>query len=575
MRVLSTNAWPRSGLGRILLTTLVVVLFMVVSRHYLPSVHDSAEQVVSKYAPELHIERPRPSKVPFEEVLHDAPEKHIPTHSPSAPSPIPTSSSKLSLRGCPVIPNSDDYLISMKTGATELFAKLPEQLLTSLRCVPNYMIFSDIEQEMGDYHIYSSLEDVSDKYKYSHRDFDFYRRLLDLAAKGQDLSLMKITKQAAGSAWDLDKWKFLPITHKVFVEQPNVKWYIFLEADSYMAWTNVLELLSLYDPDEPWYLGATHFFGDVAFAHGGMGYFISNRAMRDLHRIYDGKHINEWEKRISEGCCGDVELAAILSEAGVNITGVPGLYGESITWFEWDEGRWCEPALSWHHMGSHDVEALWQFESKHLTQEVSHYVYKDLFHKLVEPHLAQTREDWDNMSRDRIMTGPSGLHPDEGRRYRLKTSIGDMDDEGRRDALRDLSDEDKELAISEGFYMKEMRWGELSESEQEDAWIDLSDVEKEAHTSLRACKAACEDWGECIQFFYMTDRCHLHRSVRLGHYMQASSGVEDDEDKEPVRMTSGWMMDRVRDLKDRVGTCKSVPEWMKEYAKNELRKHDD
>ncbi|KAK0770054.1 hypothetical protein LTR38_017695 [Friedmanniomyces endolithicus] len=105
-------------------------------------------------------------------------------------------------------------LVSMETGATELFAKLPLQLLTTLRCVPNYI---------GGHHIYGSLDEVSDKYKYSHRDFNFYRRLLDLFAKGQDLSLLADTKQATGNDWDLDKWKFVPIAHRVYVEQPDIK----------------------------------------------------------------------------------------------------------------------------------------------------------------------------------------------------------------------------------------------------------------------------------------------------------------------------------------------------------------
>jgi hypothetical protein len=260
------SGWvPRGGFGKILLTSFIVVLFMILSRHYLPAVHDSAENLISQYAPEVHFQQPTespPQETSSGDGEDDAEDdesaednESLPTHSPSAAAPIATSSSKLALRGCPVIPSSKDFLVSMKTGATELFAKLPEQLLTTLRCVPNYMIFSDIEQEIGDYHIYSSLEDVSDKYKYSHRDFDFYRRLLDLAAKGQDLSLLQITKQAEGSAWDLDKWKFVPIAHKVYTEQPDVKWYIFLEADSYMSWPNVMELLALYDAEEPWYLG--------------------------------------------------------------------------------------------------------------------------------------------------------------------------------------------------------------------------------------------------------------------------------------------------------------------------------
>ncbi|KAK3068377.1 hypothetical protein LTR53_014110 [Teratosphaeriaceae sp. CCFEE 6253] len=574
------QAWPRGGLGRVLITSLVVVLFMIISRHYLPGVHEQADKVVAQYAPDLHIQRPPASDtqentsddVDEDRPDHDeqAPEAESPvTSTHAAKQPVPTASSKLKLRGCPVIPSSADFLVSMKTGATELFAKLPEQMLTTLRCVPNYMVFSDIAQEMGDYHIYSSLEDVSDSYKYSHRDFNFYRRLLDLAAKGQDLSLLQITKQAEGSAWDLDKWKFVPITHKVYKEQPDVKWYIFLEADSYMAWSNVLELLALYDPEEPWYLGATHFYGETAFAHGGMGYFISNGAMKQLDKIYDHSHVAKWEQRISESCCGDVELAAVLQEAGVNITGVSGLYGESLTWFEWDDGNWCEPALSWHHVRAHDVEALWQFETKLLSDGERHYTYRDLFHHLVEPHLASTREDWDNMSRDRVYTGPAGMHGDEDRRYKQDIRWEDLEEQEREDIWRDLDDDQKARIEEDGIHRKEVRWDELSDDERESTWADLEGVEREAHESLKQCRAACEEWGECKQFWYRTGRCHLHRRVRLGHYLATPTKAGDEGEGEGNRTVAGWMSGRIEEMKERAEACGTVPEWYRKHAEEE------
>ncbi|TKA61243.1 hypothetical protein B0A49_11961, partial [Cryomyces minteri] len=390
---------PRNRALRVVLALVGLYVIVVLPIHYYPSLHGSLGDFVSQRVPDIHLgdlSKHLPghsfsedktdatdaaeeadkavSEEELRKVVAEAAAKEslvaddISTKRPPTVPPL-----KASVYGCPGRPDAADFLISMKTGATELFAKLPEQLLTTLRCVPNYMIFSDLEQDIGDHHIYSSLEEVSDKYKYSHRDFEFYRKLLDLSAKGQDLSLLKATHQAKGHAWDLDKWKFIPITHRVYKEQPNVKWYVFIEADAYMAWRNVMELLSHYNPDEPWYLGAVHFFGDVAFAHGGMGYIISNGAMRLLDDIWDPKHIALWERRTAEGCCGDVELAAALVEAGVNITGIPGLYGESLSWFEWDEGKWCEPSLSWHHVRAHDVEALWQFETKWMSGNGTHY----------------------------------------------------------------------------------------------------------------------------------------------------------------------------------------------------------
>ncbi|KAK5718237.1 hypothetical protein LTR17_015755 [Elasticomyces elasticus] len=212
-----------------------------------------------------------------------------------------------------------------------------------------------------------------------------------------------------------------------------------------------------FDPDKPWYLGATHFYGDVVFAQGGMGYIISNGAMRMLDTIWSPQNIARWERGTAAGCCGDVELAAVLQEAGVNITGIPGLYGESFSWFGWVESRWCEPALSWRHVRAHDVESLWQFETQWLADNETHYVYRDLFHKLIKSYLASTRSDWGNLSRDRVYTGPSGLHGHEDRRYPLRSTWGNLSDEEKVEQLGQLDDYQNKDIESYGTYAKKMR----------------------------------------------------------------------------------------------------------------------
>lgn len=74
----------------------------------------------------------------------------------------------------------------MKTGATEAFAKLPEHLLTLSRCVPNLMIFSDLEQDIGTFHIYDAPSEVSDKYKNNNEDFELYHTLQQYHAEHGD-----------------------------------------------------------------------------------------------------------------------------------------------------------------------------------------------------------------------------------------------------------------------------------------------------------------------------------------------------------------------------------------------------
>jgi hypothetical protein len=45
---------------------------------------------------------------------------------------------------CENFPDTEDILLVMKTGATEAFDKMPTQLLTSMQCLPDFLLFSDL-----------------------------------------------------------------------------------------------------------------------------------------------------------------------------------------------------------------------------------------------------------------------------------------------------------------------------------------------------------------------------------------------------------------------------------------------
>lgn len=44
---------------------------------------------------------------------------------------------------CDGFPNTDRIMLVMKTGATESLVKMPTQLLTTMQCLPDFLIFSD------------------------------------------------------------------------------------------------------------------------------------------------------------------------------------------------------------------------------------------------------------------------------------------------------------------------------------------------------------------------------------------------------------------------------------------------
>lgn len=45
---------------------------------------------------------------------------------------------------CARFPSTDGVLLVMKTGATEAYDRIPTQLLTTLSCLPDFLLFSDL-----------------------------------------------------------------------------------------------------------------------------------------------------------------------------------------------------------------------------------------------------------------------------------------------------------------------------------------------------------------------------------------------------------------------------------------------
>lgn len=58
---------------------------------------------------------------------------------------------------CPASTSAQRIVISVKTGGTEAAVKIPMQMQTTLRCVKNVFLFSDLEQDIGEYHLHDAL----------------------------------------------------------------------------------------------------------------------------------------------------------------------------------------------------------------------------------------------------------------------------------------------------------------------------------------------------------------------------------------------------------------------------------
>ncbi|RYP64094.1 hypothetical protein DL771_008953 [Monosporascus sp. 5C6A] len=452
---------------------------------------------------------------------------------------IPAPRSESATHACQKLPLGDDVLVVLRTGATEALEKLPVHFQTILTCVPDYVVYSDMEEDIEGHHVYDVLDQINDTIKDTVPEFKFYNRLR--ASGRRRLNYQTMFGSGPSGAvenpgWKLDKWKFLPMVDQALQYRPNAKWFVFVESDTYMIWHNMLEYLSRFDASRPHYLGKHMYIGDVLFAHGGSGFALSNPAMRNVTG-YWREHRDEFDRYTEKEWAGDMVLGKALKDVGIDMRwAFPHLQGDSLATMDWNVSKlgrepWCYAPITFHHMNKVEFNMLWSFEREwhRRNRGVATLRFRDIFKSLVRHRLQPEREDWDNIS-----TG---------------TKYSD-------EALAKLSDVERS---------------------------GLSAAEREAHLSFGRCRTACESRPPCIQFSYTTGKCSTSNELRLGRaadsqcleYSNAAgkcvkSGPAEGEDDGTVKRTSsvrsGWVVSRVSDYVKSLDQSCDSPEgndWVK------------
>lgn len=284
---------------------------------------------------------------------------------------------------CLDLPGASDTVVILRTGSTELQDKLPVHLSTTLQCYPNHLVFSDYEETYQGEPVVDALSSVTQQILDDHPDFELHRRLKQLGRSallaselsGAESEAIQWHGKTENPGWKLDKWKFLPMVNRTFSEFPDKKWYIFVEADSFIFWRSTLQYLALLDHTKPHYSGSQMFIGDVLFAHGGSGFFVSQPAMKMVVDFY-ASHQEEIEKFTDGHWAGDCVLGKVFKDAGVPFTNSwPIFQGDypGIVPYAKPDGRpvadvktrvWCYPTVSYHHLSPEVVEDLWYFEQR-------------------------------------------------------------------------------------------------------------------------------------------------------------------------------------------------------------------
>ncbi|MCJ1379529.1 hypothetical protein MMC17_002630 [Xylographa soralifera] len=410
----------------------------------------------------------------------------------------PTAAASVAITGgCDGFPDTKDILVVMKTGATEAYDKLPIHFMTTLRCVNDSILFSDMEMDMAGHKVIDTLDEVADDIKKDNGDFDLYRLLQEYHKLHEDPRPLK----EGSNGWNLDKYKFVHMLLKTYKYRPNVPWYVFIEADTGVIWDNMRTFLNKYDPQRPYYFGSPTYL-DIEFAHGGTGYIISQAAMAAAV----GKHLDiatKYDKDVQGICCGDRMIGRILLDENIKLTKAwPMLNGEKPITLPFSKRHWCQPVITMHHMTAQEVSEVWNFEQERKAQGITTpLLFMEVFSHFVKSSLLSTRADWTNLSDDITYTPPSSEDPD--RSYNGRT------------------------------------------------WAELGPIERASPESADNCKAACDADDGCFQWQQHDQVCALHHSIRLG---ESKRGMQST-------WVSGWKMDKIEKFQAEMGECKSGADW--------------
>lgn len=331
---------------------------------------------------------------------------------------------------CRRLPGIDDVLVVMRTGASEIKDKLPIHESTTFRCYKDIVIFSDHqEDDFGGRPVHDVLADMPQQIINTHMDFKHYRHVQHVGREGLDASELsgnvsaevgKFGKQG-NAGWRLDKWKFLPMINRTLDMYPAKKWYLFIEPDTYVIWSNLLQWIQLLDSTKPAYYGSENLIGEDLFAHGGSAVLLSRPALENGVEVYRSRK-EVYHQITGNHWAGDCVLGIALKEAGVPLTWTwPMFQGGNPSnqmQFEVKKGEkkvlWCSPALSYHHFTPEQVAEMWKFEQEWLQSVQSRKPslwpslafwrpdystvlhHQQIFKEFVMPKLASERIDWTN-----------------------------------------------------------------------------------------------------------------------------------------------------------------------------------
>lgn len=304
-------------------------------------------------------------------VLHDH------TSSPS-PSPSPSTSSSttnLAVTSSTATPApyrlEDDIVLITKVGSATLHQRLLIHLIQqplSHIYTPNTLYVSDYPLTIGNITFYDALSNLSSTIS-ALPDFRSLRDELHALLQNNQ-NLAEMSKDAG---WKLDKYKFLPAVAEAWRRFPGRRWYVMVEADTFLFWDEMVKWLGGLDSGRQLMMGHASFCDydgkSTMFAHGGSGIVLSYGLVKaSFGKDADFEHSHD--SLIQASAFGDALLSKSLYDTpGVNLK---ELSPEGEERFNSDPPRvlkfvkvnWCKPILTFHHITPTDATHLYDFQRR-------------------------------------------------------------------------------------------------------------------------------------------------------------------------------------------------------------------
>ncbi len=102
-----------------------------------------------------------------------------------------------------------------------------------------------MDQHIAGYHVRDSLETVLEEAKGDNPDFELYRRQQWCVVNQHNCNKLG---DPASEGWSLDKCKNVHMAEKTYRMKPNYNWYVFVDADTYVLWPNLVQWLGKLRP---------------------------------------------------------------------------------------------------------------------------------------------------------------------------------------------------------------------------------------------------------------------------------------------------------------------------------------